>query len=97
MSDTPRTDEAELSFLDIQNGHGTSPYVSAEIARQFERELNEQRQIAQKYEDRYFNLLGMFQKLLERNITFDCNNAVLHFESHDQAINHIAEARRYGR
>ena len=39
MSDTPRTDEAELSILDIQNGHGPSPYVPAELARQLEREL----------------------------------------------------------
>lgn len=39
LSDTPRTDEAELSLLDIQNGHGPSPYVPAELARQLEREL----------------------------------------------------------
>lgn len=39
MSATPRTDEAELTFLDIQNGHGTSPYVSAGVARELEREL----------------------------------------------------------
>lgn len=38
MSDTPRTDEAELSILDIQNGHGPHPYVPAELARQLERE-----------------------------------------------------------
>lgn len=39
MSDTPRTDEAELSELDIRIGHGPSPYVPAELARQFERAL----------------------------------------------------------
>lgn len=43
MSETPRTDEAELTLLDIQNGHGTSPYVSAEICRQLERELADAR------------------------------------------------------
>jgi hypothetical protein len=32
--------------------------------------------------------------LLDRDITYDGKNAVLPFESHDQAINHIAEARR---
>lgn len=36
---TPRTDEAELSLLDIQSGHGPSPYVPAELARQLEGEL----------------------------------------------------------
>jgi hypothetical protein len=44
--------------------------------------------------------LGLVQRavtlrvLLDRDITFDGRNAVLPFESHDQAINHIAEARR---
>ncbi len=35
--------------------------------------------------------------LLDRDITYERHNAVLPFESHDQAINHIAEARRKGR
>lgn len=31
--------------------------------------------------------------LVDRNITFDDANAILPFETHDQAINHIEEAR----
>jgi hypothetical protein len=31
--------------------------------------------------------------LLDRNITYNEGNALLPFDSHDQAINHIAEAR----
>lgn len=44
-SQTPITDEAELTILDIQNGHGTSPYVSAEVARRLERALRDARAV----------------------------------------------------
>lgn len=92
MSDTPRTDAVE------QEHCGThTHWALLQHARQLERELQEARETSQKYEDRYFNLLGLFHRLLERNITFDGSRAILNFESHDQAINHIAEARRYGR
>jgi hypothetical protein len=66
--------------------------------------LKEAREIGGKYEDRYFasdaiahDLKMTLHALLDRDITFDGPNAVLPFESHDQAINHITEARRKGR
>lgn len=43
-----------------------------------------------------FDLKTTLHALLDRDITYDGNNAVLPFESHDQAMNHIAEARRKG-
>lgn len=56
--------------------------------------LTEQSEIAQKYEDRYFGVVSLLKALLDRNLTFDGSNAVFPFESHDQAMNHILEARR---
>jgi hypothetical protein len=43
-----------------------------------------------------FDLKMTLHALLDRDITFDGSNAILPFESHDQAINHISEARRKG-
>lgn len=72
-------------------GWHLNPLAASETAKP---ELTEAREIAQKYEDRYFGLAALLKALLDRNMTFDGSNAVLPFESHDQAINHINEARR---
>lgn len=43
-----------------------------------------------------FDLKATLRALLDRDITYDGKSAILPFESHDQAMNHIAEARRKG-
>ena len=63
-------------------------------SREFMLELNVLRELAQRYEDLYSNALLVLMALLDRDITYVDATAVLPFESHDQAMNHIAEARR---
>ena len=90
--ETPRTDAAagdeneRGQWENFQRG----PYVLAGFARQIERELassTASNAVA-------FDLKMTLRALLDRDITFDGRNAVLPFESHNQAINHINEARR---
>ena len=79
---------------DSESGSAVGPAVAAPSAPSATVELREAREIAQKYEDRYFGLLAMAKALLDRDITYLGEKACLRFESHDQAMNHISEARR---
>lgn len=64
MSDTPRTDEVAASD---DGGNGYIANLTA-IARQLERELNYARQIASKYEDRYFTTLDLLNASTSRAV-----------------------------
>jgi hypothetical protein len=86
MSDTPRTDALISSFPEENDLRG--------LAGCYNKLLEHARQL----EQRNAELRGVLHALLNRNITYngmDPNNpaAILPFESHDQAMNHIAEAR----
>lgn len=78
----------------VANSASVSAAELGKMAADAMDEADQQREIAKKYEDRYFDLVAALRALLNRDITYDGSNAVLPFESHDQAINHIAEARR---
>lgn len=56
MSETPRTDAEAAAPL---NGY----CELLKLSRQLERELNEAREIAKKYEDRYFSLCAGVERL----------------------------------
>jgi hypothetical protein len=65
MSDTPRTDAEAQTCMDTSSEwHGE--WVRLDFARQLERELTDARQIASKYDDRYFATRELLNVSTER-------------------------------
>jgi hypothetical protein len=73
MSDTPLTDAATFDY-DLQCEY----WVDADFARRLERAMNNNRQIAEKYEARYFSTLAERHELREK--LNDWENAAKHVE-----------------
>jgi len=66
MSDTPRTDDAILDPEIVHQDAHSEGWVSIDFARQLERELKDARQIASKYDDRYFATRELLNVSTER-------------------------------
>ena len=83
---TPRTD-ARVIF---------DNYLTLKV-NELERELTAEQEKVKRLREA-LELSGKYlHALLDRNITYNGENAVLRFESHDQAMNHILQAREHAR
>lgn len=93
-TDTPRTDAAELDKAEFSEwGYGASGYCAADFARTLERDLAAANRRIEVLE----GAAKALHALLNRNITYDGQDAVLRFETHDQAMNHIMDGRDIAR